>query len=61
MSAYDLEYWQAAYDERAGILEFDEGFPRAKAEALARQWIIEHRGTAVGLKTTYGEPRKGAA
>jgi len=26
---------RAAFDERAGILEYDEGLPRAEAEALA--------------------------
>lgn len=36
MIDHDLEDWQAAFDERAGILEYDAGFPRLKAEALAR-------------------------
>jgi hypothetical protein len=29
------ENWQARFDERAGILEFDEGLSRPEAEALA--------------------------
>jgi len=29
------EDWQVFFDERAGILEFDAGMPRAKAEARA--------------------------
>ena len=31
----EAEDWQAFYDERAGILEFDCGFPRPAAEAQA--------------------------
>ncbi len=31
------EDWQAAFDERAGIMEFDGGLPRAKAEANAAE------------------------
>jgi hypothetical protein len=31
----DAEDWQAAYDERAGVREFDGGLPRAEAERLA--------------------------
>jgi hypothetical protein len=30
-----IEDWQAAYDERAGVREFDGGLPRAEAERLA--------------------------
>lgn len=31
--------WQAAFDERAGILEYDAGLPRDEAEQLARDEI----------------------
>ncbi|RTL96155.1 hypothetical protein EJV44_11290 [Ancylobacter aquaticus] len=31
--------WQAAYEERAAILEYDAGMPRAEAEAMARDEI----------------------
>ncbi len=34
------EDWQAAFDERAGILEYDEGVPRCDAEMLARDQIL---------------------
>ncbi len=32
-----LDDWQAYFDERAGIREFDGGFPRHEAERLARE------------------------
>ncbi len=34
------EDWQAAFDERAGILEFDEGLPRTVAERIAREQVF---------------------
>jgi hypothetical protein len=34
------EDWQAAFEERAGILEFDEGLPRPVAERLAREQVF---------------------
>ncbi len=34
------EDWQAAFDERAGILEFDEGLPRTVAEKLASEQVF---------------------
>lgn len=39
----DDEDWQAAYDERAAILEYDEGLPRAEAERLARMQVFGDR------------------
>ena len=39
------EDWQAAYDERAGILEFMEGLPRAEAERLAKEQVFGDRPT----------------
>lgn len=36
--------WQAAFIERAGIMEFDGGLPRADAERRAEELIREeHR------------------
>ena len=33
---WSAEDWQANFDERAGIAEFDGGLPRLEAEAIAR-------------------------
>lgn len=43
--AWTDEDWQAAYDERAGILEYVEGLPRAEAERLARVQVFGDRPT----------------
>ena len=40
-NAWDDEDWQIAYEERAAILEYDEGLPRADAELLAREQIMQ--------------------
>jgi hypothetical protein len=40
---WDEEDWQAAFDERAAILEFDQGMPREEAEPLAWQQIEAER------------------
>ncbi|WGD32019.1 hypothetical protein AncyloWKF20_09460 [Ancylobacter sp. WKF20] len=40
-SGWDGEDWQATYEERAAILEHDEGLPRAEAEQLAREHVIQ--------------------
>lgn len=37
------EDWQALFDERAGILEFDVGFPRGEAEDRAAKEVAELR------------------
>ncbi len=43
-SGWHEEYWEAAFDERAAILEFDYGLTREDAEALAwRQIEIERK------------------
>jgi hypothetical protein len=42
-AGWDEEDWQAAFDERVGILEFDEGLPRSEAARIARQQIDEQR------------------
>jgi hypothetical protein len=44
---WSIEEWQALYDERAGIAEFDGGLPRREAEALAfehcvAEWLMRH-------------------
>jgi hypothetical protein len=41
---WNLADWQAAFDEEAARLEYDERLDRVQAEALARQWIIVCRG-----------------
>jgi hypothetical protein len=40
-SVWDGLDWMVAYDERAAILEHDEGLPRHAAARLARQQIDE--------------------
>ena len=35
-NGYSAEDWRTIFDERAGIIEYDGGVPRAWAEALAR-------------------------
>lgn len=39
---YVLEWpepWRSEYEERAGIMEFDGGLPRAKAERFAERCV----------------------
>jgi hypothetical protein len=43
LSAWDEEDWQVAFEERAAILEYDEGLPRATAEALAAEQVKDQR------------------
>jgi hypothetical protein len=38
-NGWDENDWRAAFDERAGILEFDAGLPRVEAERMALQEI----------------------
>jgi hypothetical protein len=45
-SAWDHEDWQALYEERAGILEFDDSYSRAEAEQLAAAEISKLRAIA---------------
>jgi hypothetical protein len=40
---WDEEDWEAAFDERAAILEFDQGMSREDAEALAWRQIETER------------------
>jgi hypothetical protein len=42
-SGWDEEDRQAAFEERAAILEFDEGLPRQEAESLAWRQIEAER------------------
>ena len=42
-SGWDGEDWATAFDERAAILEFDEGLTRSEASRIARQEINERR------------------
>jgi hypothetical protein len=43
LAHWDNEDWQAAFDERAAILEFDERLPRPEAEHRARIEIEQQR------------------
>ena len=46
-SGWDASDWQFAFDERAAILEFDEGLSRSEAARLARHQIDEQRRMAL--------------
>ena len=44
---WSIEDWQAFFDERAGIAEYDDGLSRQEAEALASEhcvveWLMRH-------------------
>jgi len=39
---------QATYEERAAIIEFDGGLPRAEAEALALKQVLGERRVGSG-------------
>jgi hypothetical protein len=41
--AWDAADWQFAIEERAAILEFDEGMSRLEADALAADQIAAQR------------------
>jgi hypothetical protein len=42
-ACWSEEDWQALFDERAGIMEFDAGMPRAEAEARAAEEVANIR------------------
>ena len=42
--AISMEDWEAYFDERAGIREFDGGLPRPEAERLAREDVTAALG-----------------
>lgn len=42
-ASWDEEDWRAAFEERAGVLEYDGGYSRQDAERLARIEIDEWR------------------
>ena len=48
LAAWTEEDWQALFDERAGIMEFDGGLPRAEAEA-ARPREVKPAALAGGM------------
>ena len=52
-AGWDADDWRVAYEERAAILEYDEGLPRLKAEALARHWLktMGYNPAALGRPT----------
>ena len=39
LACWDDDDWNALYDERAGIVEFDSGLPRVEAEARAAEEV----------------------
>ena len=43
LSVWDESDWHFAFEERAAILEYDEGLPRVQAEALAAEQIAAQR------------------
>ena len=43
VAAWMEEDWQALFDERAGIMEFDGGLPRKDAEAAAAEEVARLR------------------
>jgi hypothetical protein len=43
LALWDEDDWNALYDERAGIMEFDGGLSRAEAEARAREEVDQLR------------------
>ena len=43
------EAQREAFEERAGIIEFDAGLPRAHAECLALIGVLLHRANPAGL------------
>ena len=46
-AAWTEEDWQALFDERAGIMEFDGGLPRREAEKRAKAEVQALRRIAV--------------
>jgi hypothetical protein len=49
-SIWDAADWQADYEERAGIIEFDGNLPRTTAEKMARPANIQSRHDPFQLK-----------
>lgn len=47
--------WREAFEERAGILEFDAGYPRSVAEGLARREVLnlQNRATSAQNSASY--------
>ncbi|MFG1277888.1 hypothetical protein [Xanthobacter autotrophicus] len=46
LTGWDAEDWQAAFDERAAVLEYDAGLRRADAERIARAEVFKPGGRA---------------
>jgi hypothetical protein len=44
---WDDEDWRFSFEERAAILEYDEGLPRSEATRIARQQIDAQRRMAL--------------
>lgn len=64
VTAWQAEDWQAYFDERAGILEYEAGLPRPEAEARAfedcvAEWLVRHHPTSpLGRCPHCGSPRR---
>lgn len=39
LGGHNAEYWQEMFEERAAIMEFDGGVPRAEAERMAQMEV----------------------
>ena len=52
VAAWTEEDWQALFDERAGIMEFDGGLPREEAETLAAEEVAQQRQAFQSTLTT---------
>ena len=49
--------WREAFDERAGVMQFDGGLPRDRAEAEAERRVrLEHARIFVERSALLGEP-----
>jgi hypothetical protein len=43
LACWDEDDWNAFYDERAGIIEYEGGLPREQAQAMAREAMDQLR------------------
>ncbi len=46
---WDAEDWQAFFDERAGILQYDEGLLRERAETIAHAEVYAEKKRRRGI------------
>jgi hypothetical protein len=62
---WSAEDWQVSFDERAGIIEFDGGLPRAEAEARAFdccvvEWLNRNPDAGSALSLSLSLPLRSA-